>query len=245
MSTTIYEINRKHTLNQTFFDTIDTEAKAYLLGLLWADGSLSKTAKRYSGNNRLSISQKIDDIDQLHKIQMALNSNYSLYMSTTNNAYSKNHKIATLSINSVYLVNQLECLGMCNKESRTSIPKMPNNLTHHFIRGYFDGDGCLSVYQQKIKKWNINKQEFSLTGNEQLLLAIKQILEDSANVSNKIKLKRYKRTNKAVSLRYGKKQDIISLHQYLYKNATIYNENKHQKFVDFQNRLNGCKSDAL
>lgn len=141
MSTTIYEINRKHTLNQTFFDTINTEAKAYFLGLLWADGSLSKTAKRCSGNNRLSISQKIDDIDQLHKMQMALNSNYSLYMS--------------------------------------------------------------------------------------------------------IKLKRYKRTNKAVSLRYGRKQDIISLHQYLYKDATLYNENKHQKFVDFQNRLNGCKSDAL
>lgn len=139
MSATIYEINRKHTLNQTFFDTIDTEAKAYFLGLLWADGSLSKTAKRCSGN----------------------------------------------------------------------------------------------------------KQEFSLTGNEQLLLTIKQILEKSANVSDKVKLKHYKRTNKAVSLRYGKKQDIISLHQYLYENATLYNENKHQKFVDFQNRLNGCKSNAL
>ena len=245
MSTTIYEINRKHTLDQTFFDTIDTEAKAYFLGLLWADGSLSKTTKRCSGNNRLSISQKIDDIDQLHKMQIALNSNYSLYMSTTNNTYSKNHKIATLSINSVYLVNQLERLGMYNKENRTSIPEIPNNLIHHFIRGYFDGDGCLSIYQQQIKKWNINKQEFSLTGNEQLLSAIKQILEKSANVSDKVKLKHYKRTNKAVSLRYGKKQDIVSLHQYLYKDATLYNENKRQKFVDFQNRLNGCKSNAL
>lgn len=104
---------------------------------------------------------------------------------------------------------------------------------------------ALVYTNKKSKKWTVNKQEFSLTGNEQLLLAIKQILEKSANVSDKVKLKHYKRTNKAVSLRYGKKQDIASLHQYLYKDATLYNENKNQKFVDFQNRLNGCKSNAL
>lgn len=160
MSTTIYEINRKYTLDQTFFDSINTEAKAYFLGLLWADGSISKSAKRCSANNRLQISQKIDDINQLHNLQKALKSNYLLYTSTTNNSYSKNHKIATLSINSVYLVNKLESLGVYNKENRTSIPKLPNNLIHHFIRGYFDGDGCLSIYQQTIKKWVVNKQEF-------------------------------------------------------------------------------------
>jgi hypothetical protein len=35
------ENKRKYKINQDFFETIDTEEKAYFLGLLYADGSLS------------------------------------------------------------------------------------------------------------------------------------------------------------------------------------------------------------
>lgn len=32
------ELQRKYPINETFFDTIDTQEKAYILGLLYADG---------------------------------------------------------------------------------------------------------------------------------------------------------------------------------------------------------------
>lgn len=53
-------INRKHTLNEKYFDKIDTEHKAYWLGFLWADGSISKTATRCADYNRLTLAQKSD-----------------------------------------------------------------------------------------------------------------------------------------------------------------------------------------
>ena len=57
-----HDINRRHSLNTHFFDTIHNEEQAYWLGFLWADGSWSKTAPRCSGPNRLTLSQKLSEI---------------------------------------------------------------------------------------------------------------------------------------------------------------------------------------
>ena len=42
--------------------------------------------------------------------------------------------------------------------------------------------------------------------------------------------------NKAVTLRYGRKSDIVALHDYLYQDATVYLDSKYQQFVEFFNR---------
>lgn len=67
---------------------------------------------------------------------------------------------------------------------------------------------------------------------------IKDILTENAGVTPTVKLKEYTRSDSdTVSLRYGKIGDVISLYHYLYDNATVYLESKHQKFVDFFSRL--------
>lgn len=106
----------------------------------------------------------------------------------------------------------------------------------HFIRGYFDGDGCLSLYEQHVKQWTIRKQELSITGQEQLLQEIKHILTKNAGTTPTISMKFYKKSPNTVSLRYGKKADIYSLYNYLYQDATVYLETKYQKFIDFISR---------
>ena len=126
----------------------------------------------------------------------------------------------------------LENLGYGTKEQRTGIPPMPQELLRHFIRGYFDGDGCLSVYKQN----STRRQEWSLTGNEKLLVKIQSILNLETSVSKNVALKRYKRTTKAVGLRYGRRSDIPSLYDYMYDGATVYMEPKHQKFEKFFQR---------
>lgn len=49
MQSSPFSANRRHTLDATYFDQIDTPEKAYWLGFVWADGGLSKTAPRCSG----------------------------------------------------------------------------------------------------------------------------------------------------------------------------------------------------
>lgn len=233
MPTSIYDTNRIHNVDHDYFEKINTQEKAYWLGFLWADGTISKTAPRCSGKNRITLSQKADNVEHLklfaHTIKAPANIQY--YVGTYNGQPS-----ARLSINSRKFCIHLERLDFDIKSRRIHVPKMPKSLYRHFIRGYFDGDGCLSVYVQKSQKTPVNRQEFSLTGNEILMLDIKQILNEQTSVSKKVCIKRYKHTDKAVSLRYGGKADIATLEYYLYNNATVYLKEKHNKFIEFNSR---------
>lgn len=227
----IYQINRKYTVNAQFFDKIDNEEKAYWLGFLWADGGLTKSATRCAGPNRLRLAQHKRDLCHIKAFAQALQTNYPIRKAPKD--------IMQIDINSRPICKALINLGYGSKDERTNIPAIPNALIPHFIRGYFDGDGCLSIYQQHVKQYTINKQEWSLTGNEELLLNIKHVLEKQANVTPTVKMKHYKRTSKAVSLRYGKKTDIERLFKYLYIDcrATVYLQRKYQKFQDYFSRL--------
>lgn len=221
----IYKINRKHNLDENYFKEIDSEEKAYWLGFIWADGGLSKTAKRCSDYNRLTLAQHESRIAHLEKFRKAINTNYAIKPQPKN--------IVSIDINSIPFCNNLIKLGYGKKEHRTNIPKMPKQLISHFIRGYFDGDGCLSIYEQIINKYVIHRQEWSLTGNSEFLNNIAEILQNEVGVSSTVKIKTYKRTDKAVTLRYGKIADIANLYHYLYDNASIYLNEKREKFITF------------
>ncbi len=226
------QVNRKHTVNESYFNNIDTQEKAYWLGFIWADGSISKTSKRSSGPNRLRVTQKDAESDHLKKFKTAIGADNEIKFVDKGNG----HIIAQLDINSRLLCESLQKLGYGPKNVRVHIPKIRKNLLHHFIRGYFDGDGCLSVYEQKVKKYMINKQEWSLTGNKILMQEIQDLLTVSAQVTPTVALKDYKKSPATASLRYGKNIDIILLYVYLYKNAAVYLHTKHNKFIEFFSR---------
>lgn len=222
---TKYTANRRHKLNIDYFETIDCEAKAYWLGFLWADGGMSKTTKSASGYNRLTIAQHEKEYDHIVKFQQAIECDYEIKQQPKH--------IVALDINSTPFCQHLEALGYARKDKRTNIPPIPTYLIRHFIRGYFDGDGCLSVYIQHVQQYNIRKQEWSLTGNREFLINIAEILRLNVGVSNNVGIKEYKRTNKAITIRYGKAADVANLYHYMYDSATVYLESKHEKFMQF------------
>lgn len=257
MPISIYEINRKYSINENYFENIDTEEKAYWLGFIWADGSITKTAKRCSGPNRFTLAQKIEEIQHLTTFAKTIASDVKIHIREP----MPGKKIASLDINSRPFCMNLEKLGYGTKAVRIHIPNMQKNLRRHFIRGYFDGDGCLSLYEQYVKKWTIQKQEFSITdnpvlqyvnkwviqrqefsitGNPVLISEIQEILNQETSVAKEVKPKSYKRTAAVVSLRYGKKADIDTLFNYLYNDATIYLESKHEKFIEYYSRQSKC-----
>lgn len=226
-----YDINRRHSLNTHFFDTIHNEEQAYWLGFLWADGSWSKTAPRCSGPNRLTLAQKLSEINHLQLFLNTLEADYPI------RRFTGGYGTAVVAhINSRPLCISLKRLGFARKDQRIHIPPIPPSLLHHFVRGYFDGDGCLSVYQQTVGNTVINKQEWSLTGHPEFITNIRQLIEQNVAVSHRVKIKTYKRTDKAVTLRYGRKSDIVALHDYLYQDATVYLDSKYQQFVEFFTR---------
>lgn len=62
-------------LNETYFSQIDTEEKAYLLGLLKTDGYV-KVGK---GSPRIGISLKADDLQMIERIKEEFHTKNNIY----------------------------------------------------------------------------------------------------------------------------------------------------------------------
>lgn len=132
--------HRKYTVDESYFDIIDTPNKAYIIGLLAADGSNNEK----EGEIRLSLQER--DVDILNKISQCLGSNRPLTVrkfqkDTWQDSY-------TLTINSHHISQRLSEIGIVQKKSLVlNFPKdIPNELIPSMLRGYIDGDGWIQPH---------------------------------------------------------------------------------------------------
>lgn len=198
--------NKKHFFNEDYFKTVDTEEKAYWLGFIYADGCVYTGTKN---TKRLQINLKYDDVSHLKKFQNAIGSDYSIQRKQIGNNVA-----AILKINSTKMCNDLSKYGVIERKSLVcNFPNIQQTLIQHFIRGYFDGDGCISFsINQRIKT------EFSIVGGDSMMTSIGNILN----------IKKYTRKNNAniKLIKTTSKKDIIRIHDYLYKDSTIFLKRK-------------------
>lgn len=124
----------RHKVDETFFDYIDTESKAYFLGLMFSDGSVSK--------NQFYI--KLKDEDILLKFRKELKCDYPILY--TEYPY-KSYKLQISSQTLCKALSKLGCIP--NKTKIITLPTLREDLYRHFIRGFFDGDGCLQLQNKK------------------------------------------------------------------------------------------------
>ena len=110
---------------------------AYVLGFFAADGCMIK-------NNRGAhfIEFHITDKKLLFDIRMALGSNHKL---SVRRRKSPRHKASyRIQMGSKKMYDDLWALGLRPRKSLTlKMPATPEKYVGHFIRGYFDSDGCV------------------------------------------------------------------------------------------------------
>lgn len=137
----------KYSYDKDYFKEINTEEKAYWLGFIYADGYVVKT----SLSAELGIELNIKDIDHLKKFNKSIAGNVevkkrSRFDSRTNNTYN----MCFIRFYSIQLVDNLINQGVFpNKHKDIKFPKIKEDLVRHFIRGYFDGDGCIRIEEKK------------------------------------------------------------------------------------------------
>ena len=139
--------SRKYTINENYFDNIDTQNKAYILGLLYADG--------YNSMNKQTIRLQLQESDYeiLEKIRIEINSNKPLRFIRCDNKIASNGYISKnmyqLEFFGKHICDTLDKLGMHqNKSLVLTFPTfLKEELYSHFIRGYFDGDGSYCYRQ--------------------------------------------------------------------------------------------------
>lgn len=205
---------RKYVLNENFFEKIDSEEKAYFLGLLFADGYINENYYM------VDLTLHIKDEEILRKFIFYLYANKRPLKLIRNN-------YLRLVISSKKLVNDLKSHGCYQKKTfKLKFPNLPENMIRHFIRGYFDGDGCITIN----KKGTLN---ISIVGTIDLLNDVKQILCKKCNLNNTIYDNRHpNRNNNIRALRYGGNIVVNRIYHYLYDDSTIYLSRKKDKFLD-------------
>jgi hypothetical protein len=209
--------------NQHIFDTIDTEEKAYWLGFFYAD------AYNCDITNTFSISLQDEDYNHLVKLCNFVGlpvSKISRYMSNIDN---KQYPTCCIRLYSKHICSKMTELG-CPR-AKSFLIEYPGFLLpefdKHFIRGMFDGDGCLT-YRENQKEW-----KWSLASTENCCESIQRILLD--NTSLIINYRNISKTNhNTCELETGGNEKIGKLLNWLYigVHSDIFLERKHQKFLD-------------
>lgn len=138
----IGEDTRKYPIQHNFFDKIDTEAKAYFLGFLFADGYNDE--KYYV---TLGLQSRDQDIIKCLLSHLYPREVPKLFFEPRSIANKRHKDISRYTICSSVLAKTLKKHGMIKRKSLCLKPPIcvPKKLLRHFLRGYFDGDGSVWV----------------------------------------------------------------------------------------------------
>lgn len=246
--------NRKFNFDENFFENIDSEIKAYLLGFIYADGCIYKRCREKNGcESVLKINLKIDDIKilQMFKEHLKYEGELSFikerdFINPSEEKYTRLPQ-AIFSLSSKKIVSDLESYGLGVRKTymNLNLPKIKNCLIWHFIRGYFDGDGCICnyLYKNSIKYtsrktriittnyFSSPKTRISLTSKtETLLKDLKEFLK-----LNKItSVIHFSKKRKCFTLNINRTEDCKSFCSNIYDNANYYLNRKFLKYVQLK-----------
>lgn len=158
---------RKHTFNKRFFQNINSEIKAYTLGLLMADGHITKELHRV----RIALTEADSYI--LKEIAKAIEHKGEMIVTVPNPGSYQVYNFITMNLNSTVLAQDLLNLGLTtSKDTNLTVPNIPAELECHWFRGMFDGDGYLPTYKQTIT----SGFGAELSGRKELLESINLML---------------------------------------------------------------------
>lgn len=127
--------------NENYFDTIDTPEKAYYLGWIMADGNISI----YNGQYSLKLHVALRDKEIIDNFLKVINSsNKTKVKEDINSSYY-------VSLTSRHMCDSLIKFGVipCKSGKEIFPTQIPAGLYHHFIRGFFDGDGITDISRRR------------------------------------------------------------------------------------------------
>ena len=148
-----------NSLRKDYFRLIDTPMKAWVLGLLTADGSISK-----AGQLKLELHQKDLGIVEAVRDELAPDARISFYNTRTT-------PMSRFMVSDTQLINDLASHHVVNAKTLiTQWPTdLPDALENSYICGYFDGDGA--IHRTHPLRWAITG------GNREFLVAIQERIE--------------------------------------------------------------------
>lgn len=200
-----------HVVNRDYFEKIDSEEKAYWLGFIYADGSI------HSKMNRLQVA--LSNKDKAH---------LSKFASIFESKLVEKKQISVCYIYGRKICEDLKSKGVVPRKTFIDSVEIyncvPDDLLHHFVRGYFDGDGTVGVAK--------NTSFCGFVGLENFLNKMNIIIADNCGVS----LNKIHKDGTIFSIRWNGNNQLLNIREWLYKNASICLERKKRAFFSLQRK---------
>lgn len=198
-----------------FFEVIDTADKAYYLGLIMSDGYINKTIY----NKEVGLALKSDDKYILDKLNSYVSPKKKVQK------YRNSYKWHVISPK---MYDDLGKYGIVENKSHFDMayPNIPKEFDNDFIRGYFDGDGCITIKSTGYIVVSIgsNSKIFLESLKERLLVY---------GIETRPIFTSYKtRYNPYHTLYISGRKNKTKFRDFLYKNAETYLIRKYKKAME-------------
>lgn len=210
--------------NVDFFRKILTEVQAYWLGFFFADGFITPS------KGTVGITLAFEDFNHLLKLALSVGLDASaikIYKRSPGN-WQVQDSVRLLFARRPFYESFLELGYSRRKADRVQFPDIPAHLLRHFIRGMFDGDGYVNLHISKGKYKDIARFHWGLSvANEQfaqlILRTLREATGEHIHLGRDHSIWRVNATNQVA---------LIALYRYLYEDATVFLERKHNKFLE-------------
>ena len=217
-------------INQNYFKFIDNKDKAYFLGILYADGNnyISTNVKQVS----LELLSEDIKIIKILKNRLGTNKPIKYRKAKIDKNNFKIKKRCGLVLSNKQISEDLYNHGCVPKKTFNlkfpSENSLPKEFYSSFIRGYFDGDGCIYIGKNNIKS--------SICGYHPFICDLFDILKkENLNV----KLYINKRIESFSELYIQGEKDNIDFYNYLYDESDLFLDRKKEKFMNIINTQKG------
>jgi len=201
------------------FVSINSPMVCYILGFIWADGSISKM------KNRISVGIGKKDFNDINNCLLKEIPFHIHFMKRNGNPvfYLSDLQLHTFLKENDYLIKSLTTPSKI-------LSKIPKRLHHYFFRGFFDGDGCFT---------NITKcPTIIFTGSyNQDWTDTTNLIVKLTNHSPKILRRIMKKGHKASMVYFYGKDRIKKFLDYLYQGETIGLSRKRERYEKFTSLL--------
>jgi len=215
-------------VNSDLFTKNFTPESSYILGLLWADGYISKTT------NSISLQCLQDDIDYFLPIFLKTGE-----FNTYTKKQSLNNKLSgTINFSSKPIADFLKENNYTSKSSDSPckiLSHIPNNLHKYFFLGWNDGDGCF--YHNS----NSNLIQCIITSSHEQDWKALENLCNTLDIQFTVR-KTVRASSKYSQFQINQNESIIMFGEYLYSDPSIGLPRKKEKYLGIKSYVDSRSS---
>lgn len=219
-------------IDSTFFSKIDSHDKAQILGFIFADGCI---AHRGQSGGRLQIGLKADDADYLEWICKITRNERPLRFGSYNCKDGRKRDVVTFTASDPIMITDLARYGVVPRKSLViefpTDEMVPREFVGSFIRGVFEGDGCIYLNKGISRKHRC--ADVSIAGTRSFNERLRDILKLNYDIDSYISCPRKMLSKNFAVLRIGTVPSIRRFFRLIYADASFKMSRKHVLFEQF------------